>query len=233
MRIRPRFVMACMTLAALFTPSIRAQAETTSWRLTGDLSEACSCSVPCPCNFGESPGPHAFCWALYSLDIHQGHYGDLRLDGLHLAGAAGPKGIVIYVDARADAEQATALRKIAHTFWLSALKANGVKDPKKAPAEFRLLGYKTAPIEQVVGEKGNRLKIGNAGLFESAYIMGLDGKTPIVVENNWSWNIQHGIKGKTRTLRYRDGFGNAFEFKNTNANQGHFDWSDSTPIYFR
>ena len=59
------------------------------------------------------------------------------------------------------------------------------------------------------------------------------GKTPVVVENNWSWNIQHGIKGKTKRLHYKDEFGNEFDLTGTNANQGQFDWSDKTPVYFR
>jgi hypothetical protein len=77
------------------------------------------------------------------------------------------------------------------------------------------------------------LVIGDRGGFESSYILGIDGKTPVVVENNWSWNIRHGIKGKTKRLQYRDEFGNEFDLTGTNANQGEFDWSDQTPIYFR
>ena len=80
---------------------------------------------------------------------------------------------------------------------------------------------------------GNRLKIGDAGGFTSDYIMGIDGKTPVVVENNWSWNIQHGIKGKARQLKYKDEFGNEFDVSDVNANQGKFDWSDKTAVYFR
>ena len=211
----------------------RAQQTKTPWRLTGDLTEACSCSVPCSCNFGANPSPHSFCYALYSLDIKEGHYGDLKLDGLRLAGANGPKGAVWYIDDRATKEQTAALRAIATVIGLSALKANGITDPKKAPPEMRFLGFKTAKIEQVVGDKKNSLKIGNVGSFAADYIIGLDGKTPVVVENNWSWNIQHGIKAKTKRLSYHDAYGNKYDFTATNANQGQFDWSDTTPVYFR
>jgi hypothetical protein len=233
MHLRP--ILVSILIAAFMGPlaSAGAQNNAPPWRITGDLSEACTCSVPCTCNFGASPSPHSFCWALFSLDIKEGHYGDVRLNGLRLAGANGAKGIVVYIDERADAQQAAALRQIARATWLKALKANGVKDPKQAPPDYRLLGIKRARIEQVVGEKGSRLKIGEAGEFEADYIMGIDGKTPVVVENNWSWNIQHGIKGKTRTLRYHDSYGNKYEFTSTNSNQGRFDWSDQTPIYYR
>lgn len=203
-----------------------------AWRITGRLSEACTCSVPCSCNFGEGPSPRSFCYAVWSLDIRTGHYGDVKLDGLHLASANADKGGVFYIDDRADKAQTDALRHIGGVIWLKMLKANGV-DPKKVPQENRLLGFKTAHIEQAVGEKNVHLKIGSAGGFDSDYLLGVDGKTPIIVENNYSWNIQHGVKAKTRTLHYKDAFGNKFEFKQTNSNQGAFDWSDTTPIYFR
>ena len=70
-------------------------------------------------------------------------------------------------------------------------------------------------------------------VFDANYIMGLDGKTPVIVQNNYSWNIRDGIKGKSKVLAYHDSFGNKYEFKGVNANQGQFDWSDSTPVYFK
>jgi len=83
-----------------------------------------------------------------------------------------------------------------------------------------------------VGDKGNKLQIGDQGGFEADYIMGMDGKTPVVVENNTSWNIPKSIKGKTKFLRYSDEFGNKFDMTGTNSNQGKFDWTDGTKEYF-
>jgi hypothetical protein len=230
---RNLFLVLLAGLALALSHSARAQSAGTPWRLTGDLSEACSCSVPCTCNFGANPSPHMFCYAIFSLDIKEGHYGDLKLDGLRMAGANGPKGVVWYLDDRATKEQAGALRAIGMAIGKSVLKANGIADPKKAPPEYRFRGFQTARIDQVVTDRKNSLKIGDAGSFEGNYITGLDGKTPVVVENNWSWNIQHGIKAKTTHLSYHDVYGNAYDFKDTNSNQGTFDWSDTTPIYFR
>lgn len=226
---------ALLSAAALCATAQFARADKAGpeWQITGDLSEACSCSVPCACNFGAQPSPHAFCYALFSLDIKQGHYGDVNLDGLRLAGANGQKGIVWYIDSRATKEQVAAFKAMGQTMYMKALAANGVKDPKKAPPEFHFLGYKTAKLDQIVTDKKNYLKIGTIGSFSSDYIMGMDGKTPVKVENNWSWNISDGIKGKTKNLTYHDSYGNSYDFKQTNANQGKFDWSDKTPIYFR
>jgi len=170
---------------------------------------------------------------MYSLDIEKGNYGDTSLDGLRLAGAGGAKGSVWYIDERATPEQEAALHKIGEAIYRSAAKANGITDPKKAPPEFRLLGFKRAKIEQTTTDRRNYLKIVGAGGYTGDYLLGIDGKTPVIVENNYSWNIQHGIKAKTRTFTYKDGFGNQFSFKGTNSNQGKFDWSDTTPLYFR
>lgn len=205
-----------------------------TWRIQGDLSEACTCGVPCTCNFGVGPSPHHFCYAVFSLDIQSGRYGDVELDGLHLAAGNAAKGSVWYIDDRATDAQAESLRAIARTIDAKLVAYWKGVDPKIVEdPQFLLLGFKKAKIVQQVGETGNVLQIGDAGRFESDYIVGIDGKTPIVLENNWSWNILHGIKARTRTLVYQDEFGNRIDASSTNANQGRFDWSDRTPLYLR
>src|SRR4051812_22172848 len=91
---------------SLLTPSF-AQTAQGPWHLSGDLSEACTCGVPCPCNFGASP-THPYCYALFCLDIKEGAYGDVSLKGLHLAGAGGAKGLVLYADDTASKDQQAA-----------------------------------------------------------------------------------------------------------------------------
>jgi hypothetical protein len=211
-----------------------AAAADNPWRISGDLTEACTCSVPCTCNFGEAPSPYSHCYALWSLDIQKGEHGSVKLDGLHLAAGSGAKGVVWYIDERAAPEQAAALEAMARAMHRRMLDEVAKVDPKAAEApQLQLLGFRKARITQQVGARGHSLKIGDQGEFESDYILGLDGKAPVVVENNWSWNIRHGIKAKTRRLLYRDDFGNEIDLKGTNANQGKFDWSDKTPVYFR
>jgi hypothetical protein len=233
-----RFVPVLAVAGALLAPAVSLAAEPAAaampWHISGQLSEACTCSVPCTCNFGEGPSPRHTCWALFSLDIQKGRYGKVDLKGLRFAGAAGANGFVAYLDDRATPAQAEALKAIVAQIGESVRKEAIAQDPKAADdPSMKLLGFKTAHIQQEVGPTGNRLVIGDQGGFESSYIMGIDGKTPVVVENNWSWNIQHGIKGKTKRLQYKDEFGNEFDLTATNANQGQFDWSDKTPIYFR
>jgi hypothetical protein len=232
-----RFSLAVALSAAALCLAVWAAgkpAADTTWRISGDLSEACSCSVPCSCNFGEGPSPKHFCWAVFSLDIQKGRYGTVNLDGLRLAAGCGARGMVFYIDDRATPAQAAALRAITTQMMARFHKVIAAMDPRALQdPTVKLLAFKTAHIEQEVGKTRNRLVIGSRGGFESDYVIGIDGKTPVVVENNWSWNIQHGIKGKTKRLRYKDEFGNEFEMTSTNANQGRFDWSDKTPVYFR
>lgn len=225
---------AVSSLAALlFTASALRGASAEEWRIQGKLSEACSCSVPCTCNFGEGPSPGHFCWLIASLDIREGSWGAIDLAGLKLALAGGGKGIVFFLDEDANTAQKTALRAIGRELMTKAYRANGMEGKKDLPPDFRFRGFKTARIHQEVGDRESRVKIAGFGGFETKYILGIDGKTPVRVLNNWSWNITGGIKGKAKRLHYKDGFGNAFDFQGVNANEGDFDWSDKTAIYFR
>src|SRR5580765_7216647 len=81
------FVLLALGLACLFARPLTASrparaatpagsppssASAKSWRIEANLSEACTCSVPFPCNFGGAPSPHHFCYAIFSLDIRKG-----------------------------------------------------------------------------------------------------------------------------------------------------------------
>jgi len=218
--MRPQFSIL-VTVVVGFVSALAAADTTTKptehWAIAGDLSEACTCAVPCTCNFGGGPSPKHYCWSMFSIAIQKGHYGKVTLDGLHLAGAHGKKAAVWYIDERADPEQAEALKVIAGRFLRGA--------------KYRIY-FETARITQEVGEKGNKLEVAGRGGFEADYIIGLDGKTPVVVENNTTWNIPRSIKGKTKEWRYRDPYGNQFNLSATNSNQGKFDWTDATEHYF-
>ncbi len=199
------------TAIAQATDTSRAGSE--PWDLSGDLSEACTCRVPCGCNFRDGSYPHRFCWTIFSLGIDKGHYGTVQLDGLHLVGAHGKKSVVWYIDQRATPEQFAALKTIGLQLkWHSELPAF----------------VEAALVTQKVTDKGNDVEIAGHGGFAADYLMGLDGKNPIVVENGTVWNIPRSTKGKTRYLKYKDRHGNKLDFKSTNSNEGKFDWTDKS-----
>jgi hypothetical protein len=186
------------------------------WEIVGTLTEACTCMVPCTCNFGEGPSPHHYCWTVFSLQIDKGQYGDVKLDSLHLAVGHAQKMWVAYIDDRATPEQSRALKTIA----LRVLKDTPFRGQ-----------FETAHIVQQIGDSSARVQIGQYGGFETNYIMGMDKKTPVVVENNTTFNIPRSTKTKTTVFRYRDAHGNDIDTGSTNGNQGKFDWTDRTSTY--
>ena len=90
-----------------------------SWRIQGDILEACSCEYTCPCNFGNDP-TQLPCHAILGFRIQEGNHGNIRLDGLNyvlyalIPGNAfeGNWTLGVYLDQRANQEQAGALGTI-------------------------------------------------------------------------------------------------------------------------
>jgi hypothetical protein len=236
--VRKILIFAVLSCAVLLAISVYTAENKPSpvakWQISGDLTEACSCGVPCTCNFGQPPSPEEHCWALASLAIDKGTYQGTNLVGLHLAVGTANHGTVWYVDDKATPAQFDALKAMSEQMGAKLLNFWKGIDPKVIEdPQFKILAVKRAPITQQVGDKGNQLQIGTLGGFESDYLMGMDGKTPIILLNNWSWNLAQSIKGKTKHFYYKDEYENSFDLKDTNANQGKFNWNDQTPIYFR
>jgi hypothetical protein len=221
-----------------------AQDKPHPWRIRGEFSEACSCNVPCACNFGERPAPYEYCHTMWSYGVKEGNWDQVKLDGMRIGGVDGPGGVMGLLDIRANAAQRAGMENIWHLlsgrlFCLMRLwpfKAGG-EEPDGARtarqssiirmryADRQFLGFEYIPIEQVVTDKGMRLYFGDKGGFEANYIMGRNASKPITVTNNLSWPIPVSIKAKTVTLKYGDKF-NQLDYQGTNANQGDFDISN-------
>jgi len=56
----------------------------TDWRLAGEWVKNCNCAFGCPCDFNARP-TNGDCKGLVGMHITQGHFGDVRLDGLNFA----------------------------------------------------------------------------------------------------------------------------------------------------
>ncbi len=91
------------------------------WMIRGAEFGNCNCAWGCPCQFN-SPTTNGFCEAILSGHIDEGHFNDVRLDGLgfvlllqwpgEIADGNGKQQAII--DERADERQREALRKILH-----------------------------------------------------------------------------------------------------------------------
>jgi hypothetical protein len=205
---------------SLAPASSEATTESYKWKISGALSEACTCTVPCTCNFGEGPSPHSYCYPFYSYEIRKGNYGDVVLDGLHFGAADMKSGRTIFIDERANERQREALRLIAMRVIVHTSAEN---------AEARAKEYETstrfAAVTQEYDKESNHLKVEGIGEFSARYIMGLDKQQPLVVRNNTTWRIRDAIKAKTTLYRVQIGR-DRLDVRDTNSNQGEFEYTD-------
>jgi len=124
-------------------------ATQTSWRMRGDVMEACSCATTCPCNFGSDPTPLP-CEVVIGWRIQDGNYENTRLDGLSVVLYARMPGnafqgnwtVGVYLDQRASQQQAQALGDIfagnagGWPAMLNSLIGN-LLPPKQVPIQFQ------------------------------------------------------------------------------------------------
>lgn len=192
------------------------------WKIAGALSEACTCAVPCTCNFGEGPSPHSYCYPFYSYEIRKGNYGDVVLDGLHFGAADMKSGRTIFIDQRADERQRQALKLIA----MRVIVRTSTEDAEARAKEYEA-STRFAAIEQSYNQGSNHLKVEGIGEFSARYLMGLDKQQPVVVRNNTTWRIRDAIKAKTTLYRVQVGR-DRLDVKDTNSNQGEFEYTDKT-----
>jgi hypothetical protein len=57
----------------------------TDWMIKTKRLVTCNCDYGCPCEFNARP-THGFCEGVEAFEIVEGHFGDVRLDGLRGAG---------------------------------------------------------------------------------------------------------------------------------------------------
>ncbi len=200
----------------------QAAEKKTVWMIRGALTEACTCAVPCTCNFGSGPSPHSYCWPFYSYHIREGYYQDVKLDGLHFGSADLSGGRTMFIDERADERQRQALRIIIARLIIRVSPEEAEAKVKEIDARIRYTG-----VKQEYGENKNRLDVAGLGEFSADYIMGLDKSQPVVVRNNTTWRILDAIKARTSIYRVKSGR-DSVNTKDTNSNQGDFEYTDQT-----
>jgi hypothetical protein len=127
-------------------------AVSVEWEIKGTEFVNCNCIYACPCQFNALPDK-GFCEAVAGYQVDQGHFGDVRLDGLraaamwHWPGAVHEgNGIMqLVIDERANAEQREALVKIlsgqeteemATVWWVF-----GAMSPTKHPPVFSPINF--------------------------------------------------------------------------------------------
>jgi hypothetical protein len=169
---------------------------TVDWDVQATEFANCSCDYGCPCQFNALP-TRGHCYAVAGYQIHQGHFGDVRLDGLRAAAIwkfpaavhLGNGTQQVIVDERADARQREALGKIlsgeeteemATVWWVFSAMS-----PNKLPPM-----YKVIDLEVDVERRHARLAI--ADLVETS---GEPIRNPVTgAEHRVRIDLPHGFE---------------------------------------
>lgn len=179
------------------------------WEIRGRELANCNCVYACPCQFNALP-TDGVCQAACGYEIDQGHYGDVRLDGLRAAATYKWPGAVhegngemqLIIDERATPEQREALQKImtgedtnemATMWWVYSAMC-----PTKHDTLFK-------PIELSLDVEGRRGQIVVRDVFETTAepiknpITGADHRVRIDLPHGFEYSIAEIGAGTTRS----------------------------------
>ncbi len=146
-------------------------AVSVQWEIKGTVFANCNCIYACPCQFNALPDK-GFCEAVTGYQIDQGHFGDVRLDGLRAVAIYKWPGAVhegngtmqLVIDERADPWQREALAAIlsgqetedmATMWWIYSTMS-----PNKHPPRFH-------PIDFTVDVEARRARLEVPGMIEA------------------------------------------------------------------
>jgi len=147
------------------------------WKLTGQMLEACSCKLVCPCIFGPAEPDQGWCSAALTFDIQEGNADGVNLSGTKVVWAVDLPGDFfsgngtarLYIDEAASADQQRELEAIFTGKKGGAMEAVGASVTKWLPT-------KTARITVQRGDKPS-VSVGNIGQVTLAPIKTGSGKT--------------------------------------------------------
>ncbi len=124
------------------------------WVLKGPHFQNCNCAFGCPCQFAALP-TDGTCKAVVAWRIDEGHFGDVRLDGLVAVCTyswnnpihEGKGSMQAIIDDRADDAQRAALASVLHgegaekgstMLWIYHAMCDTVHDPVVAPINLTI-----------------------------------------------------------------------------------------------
>jgi hypothetical protein len=219
MRFRSLFLTVLLVSTAV---GVVADDTKTSWKMSGQLEEACSCNAACPCWFDSKP-TRMNCSGGFVLFIDKGSYGNVPLDGLGAAFmGASPNGktmmesigdwnfVTMYIDEKANPEQRKALAAILRE-----------TSPPAAPAERTHIKF--VPITRKIEGAEHIVTIGNFGGFSAHLIPGGMGGTARIVNPPGADPIHKEYQqGRTTRQTYTDA-GQKWNWSNSNYMYGTFE----------
>jgi hypothetical protein len=202
--------LACGAVAVEVNPS---------WKINGDLEEACSCNVACPCWFKSVPS-RMTCDGAQVVFISKGRYGKTPLDGLAVAQfVQSPEGKsmfesfgrwnfdYVYIDKRATEDQREALRNVAaHLF----------------PPAARTRKFRYVAINRKIEGREHSVTVGNYGAFSGHLLEGGRKGSPKVINPPLADPThEQFLQGQTTTMSYNDA-GQSWKYRNSNYMRNQF-----------
>lgn len=204
-----------------------------TWSIRGEYMESCNCEVLCPCLLGKrdergsalARPTEGHCDVPMLFQIHDGHYGQVRLNGTMVGLAIytpGPMGLgdwtfALYLDERATPAQREASEKIFSG------RSGGAVGRFFGPLIKHRLPNRVVPME--LGRDGRKGWARIPGILDVEYegIEGLDGSA------SWLDNLRHFVSRRLYTCRstrsvFRD---HGLDWNNAgrNAYYANFEWS--------
>jgi len=194
-------------------------AEEPAWSIEAKEISVDSCDAHCPCPLGLAP-THGHCDYVSLWQVENGHYGDVKLDGVKfgIAGSFTQKVVgepvkntfvAYYIDSGASAEQKEALRKL---FTGPSFAAQG------QAAEVKELAINFENLE-AFGQVGKKVSctVGEIAKVEVTPIPGgTDPSKPLAVDNEAEAGLKWTALGKATNSFYRSA-GKDYKFEGTSG----------------
>ena len=200
-------------ITAFTLASRAADAPKVSWKVSGELEEACSCRPACPCWFKSLPS-RMTCDGAQIICITKGRYGKVSLDGLFVAQfVQSPEHQTmfesfgkwnfdyVYIDEKATDEQRAALKELSLHFFPPAAKTRE---------------YRYVPITREIQGEEHITTVGNYAVCSGHLIGGgFDGHPKVVNPPLADPTHAEFLQGQTTKLTYSDA-GQGWEYKDSN-----------------
>lgn len=197
---------------------------TSTWQVSGQYFETCSCDYLCPCIWTNLTGKQTqgYCNFALVFQIDQGKYGDMPLDGLKfavLAHVPGPSmadgniAVGLITDERASPEQQQALVQIGSGQGGGPMAALG-------PLVTQMLGVEARPIH--IEMNGLSRSVSIPGVLDQAIeaVTGGNPGEPLYIDNTMHpVNTRLALAKATRSHLHAFGI----DWDDTSGqNNGHF-----------
>ena len=200
-------------------------AKNIDWWAKGLMFENCNCRLVCRCHISyRQPADHDRCIGCFAIDVAEGRYGDIRLDGARAFIAVdaprqmleGGWTMALIIDDRADENQRQAMSAILNGEAEGTWSVLGNLVARRLPVRYATINFEN---------EGSRKRMWADGLFDTSHeaIKGADKHNAVRLEN-----IHNQVHGSSQILALgattfeTEGF--AIETAGTHAICSEFSW---------